>query len=67
MEVGGVMMLVQLRRVFKMCPVGDVFYLCGDWCMGCWCVLLCVLMTCCKILLGNSSIDSGVCCSGGCD
>lgn len=25
MEVGGVMMLVQLRRVFKMCPVGYFF------------------------------------------
>lgn len=30
-----------------MCSEGFI-YPCGDWYIGCWCVLLCVLMTCCK-------------------
>ena len=40
MEVGGVMMLVQLRRVFKMCPVGYFFFISvviGAWVAGVFC------------------------------
>lgn len=39
MEVGGVMMLVQLRRVFKMCPVGYFFIsvVIGAWVAGVFC------------------------------
>lgn len=33
--------------------------------MGCWCILLVVLITCCKCC--DSSVASGVYCKGGCD
>lgn len=57
MELWGVMTLVELHSVFKMCD-GGFIYPCSDWYMGCWCVLFCVLMTYCKS--GDSSIDNGV-------
>lgn len=63
MEVHGVVMVVNLQSVFRMCMVGNFFCFRNDWCMGRYFVLSCDMMTDCEN--GSNHDCTRAYCSGG--